>query len=524
MPVTLAEHAEARHALHRRRGRQPHRRGYAARRLRRAAKALAMGPAAIVDEVKKSNLRGRGGAGFPTGMKWGFVPKDAKTRSTSSSTPTSPSRAPARTASSSTGIRTCCIEGIDHLGVRARLHAQLHLHPRRDDARVRRPAAGRRRGLRQAATSARTSSARGLRARHHRAPRRRRVHLRRGDRAAQLARGQARLAAAQAAVPGGQGPVRQPDDRQQRRDHRQRARSSSRRAARGSPSSASAKLGRHAHRVRLGPRQQARRVRAADGHHASASSSTTSAAACRRAARSRPSSPAASSMPPLDADELDVPMRVRRAADRRAHQARRGEAGQQFDLGGGRALRTMAGSGGVIVMDDSTDIVAGAAGASCSSTRTSRAASARRAAKAPAGSSASPRRVAEGDGKPGDIDLLRVDRARHRRQHHLRARRRGGVADARLPHQVPRRVRSEVARPAPQARRADAPALDAGTGARVGAPRRRRDRPMLGGVRATASQRSRTGDRIGARTGCALFWCVAIVGRWRAVRRHAPQH
>jgi NADH-quinone oxidoreductase subunit F len=42
-------------------------------------KALAMAPTAIVDEVKKSNLRGRGGAGFPTGMKWGFIPKDAKT-------------------------------------------------------------------------------------------------------------------------------------------------------------------------------------------------------------------------------------------------------------------------------------------------------------------------------------------------------------------------------------------------------------------------------------------------------------
>ena len=37
---------------------------------------LRLAPEAIVEEVKKSNLRGRGGAGFPTGMKWGFLPKD----------------------------------------------------------------------------------------------------------------------------------------------------------------------------------------------------------------------------------------------------------------------------------------------------------------------------------------------------------------------------------------------------------------------------------------------------------------
>jgi NADH-quinone oxidoreductase subunit F len=42
-------------------------------------KAVAMPPTALVDEVKKSGLRGRGGAGFPTGLKWSFVPKDAKT-------------------------------------------------------------------------------------------------------------------------------------------------------------------------------------------------------------------------------------------------------------------------------------------------------------------------------------------------------------------------------------------------------------------------------------------------------------
>ncbi len=42
------------------------------------AKALKeMTSEAIIEEVKKSNLRGRGGAGFPTGMKWSFVPKDS---------------------------------------------------------------------------------------------------------------------------------------------------------------------------------------------------------------------------------------------------------------------------------------------------------------------------------------------------------------------------------------------------------------------------------------------------------------
>ena len=44
--------------------------GYAA-----VEKALRMSPDQVTEEVKKSGLRGRGGAGFPTGMKWGFLAK-----------------------------------------------------------------------------------------------------------------------------------------------------------------------------------------------------------------------------------------------------------------------------------------------------------------------------------------------------------------------------------------------------------------------------------------------------------------
>jgi len=44
------------------------------------SKAFKMKPEEIIEEVKKSGLRGRGGAGFATGVKWGFLPKNGEPR------------------------------------------------------------------------------------------------------------------------------------------------------------------------------------------------------------------------------------------------------------------------------------------------------------------------------------------------------------------------------------------------------------------------------------------------------------
>ncbi len=49
--------------------------------LRALRKGHAMGPAALIEEVRRGVLRGRGGAGFPAGTKWGFLPaKDSRPR------------------------------------------------------------------------------------------------------------------------------------------------------------------------------------------------------------------------------------------------------------------------------------------------------------------------------------------------------------------------------------------------------------------------------------------------------------
>ena len=136
------------------------------------------------------------------------------------------------------------------------------------------------------------------------------------------------------------------------------------------------------------------------------------------------------------------PDRVRRAHDRPAHQGRRGQARAcRSTWAAAAGCKTMAGSGGVVVFDDSTDVVALCA----------------RIMKFYAHESLRPvHALPRGHGLagahlPAPRATARAGRAtsscwptiaaRHRRQHHLRAGRRGGLADARLPHQVPRRLR-----------------------------------------------------------------------------------
>ena len=163
--------------------------------------ALAMPQADLVQLTKDSGLRGRGGAGFPTGMKWGFLPPpDGGPRylvvNADESEPGTCKDIPLMMAAPQ-----LLIEGVAITVVRDRLQPRVHLRPRRGRPRLPAPAARGRGGLRRRLPRQEHPGL-GLRPRRHRARRCRRLHLRRGDGAAGLPRGPSRPAAPEAAVPG----------------------------------------------------------------------------------------------------------------------------------------------------------------------------------------------------------------------------------------------------------------------------------------------------------------------------------
>ena len=235
--------------------------------LRRAAHGAGHGPRTTSSTaVKDSGLRGRGGAGFPTGMKWGFIPQDnPKPKylvvNADESEPGTCKDIPLMMASPHTLVEGVIISSYAIRANRAFIYVRgevLHVIRRLQRAVARRPT---RRPPRHEHPRLR------LRPRAGRARRRRRLHLRRGDGAARLARGPPRPAAAAPAVPRGGRPLRQPDGDQQRRvdrlgaeHHRQRRRLvllDGHREVQGL---------RHLLAVR--PRHEPRPVRGPAGHHA----------------------------------------------------------------------------------------------------------------------------------------------------------------------------------------------------------------------------------------------------------------
>ena len=115
--------------------------------------------------------------------------------------------------------------------------------------------------------------------------------------------------------------------------------------------------------------------------------------------------PGGVSMPPLDPSELDVPIEFDALQTDERIKPVMVIPGKQFDLGGGKPLRTMAGSGGVVVMDTETDIPKALwrilkffAHESCGQCTPCR--------EGTGWLEKVSRRVADGNGKPGDLELL----------------------------------------------------------------------------------------------------------------------
>ncbi len=196
--------------------------------------AVALGSAGIVEQVTESGLRGRGGAGFPTGIKWKTVADTAAPQKYIVCNADEGDSGTFADRMIMEGDPFVLIEGMTIAGIAVGATKGFvyirseYPHADRDHEGCDRRAA-RRRARRQRARLGPCLRPGGAR-------RRRRLCLRRGDLAARKPRRQARPGARQAAAAGAQGPVRQADGDQQRALARLGAVHPGRRAPRPMPS------------------------------------------------------------------------------------------------------------------------------------------------------------------------------------------------------------------------------------------------------------------------------------------------
>ena len=328
-----------------------------ARRLQAVgARVRELQPVDVLNLAEASGLRGRGGAGFPTGKKWSFLPKDKDLRYLVCN---------CDEAEPGTFKDHMLLEETPHLVLEGILLGAYAIASHHAFIYIRGEF---KRGYEIFCAAFEEARAAGLRRQERLrqrfrsggdgASRRRRLHLRRRDRAAQLARRQARRAASEAAVSRDRRSVRHADGRQQRRDARvSRADSRTRRGlVRGGRDRAQQGL-----QDRLDLRARAANPATTKFRwERRCASSSRSPADCARGARSRRCSPAADRRLASSRSTLDLPY------DYESH----GEGRIDARFGRLRRLRRH------------DRFRRRPPTISCGSSRTSRAASARRAAKA----------------------------------------------------------------------------------------------------------------------------------------------
>ena len=246
--------------------------GYAA-----LAKARAMTPEAVTEELITSELRGRGGAFFPAGRKWSFVPSKEQLPKPHYLVVNADESEPGSFKDNE------ILSRVPHRFIEGCLITAHAIDCNKVFVYIRGEYSGPYEILVDALEELQGPARAARRRDDRRAPRRRRVHLRRGDGAARVARGQARPAALEAAVPGDLGPLRIPDRRQQRRDDHDRPAGDrdGRRRVREARRPEHARLTR---RLGLRQRRERRQLRDRGRARRCARSSTTSPAASRTAA------------------------------------------------------------------------------------------------------------------------------------------------------------------------------------------------------------------------------------------------